>query len=87
MTLPLPVTQLRLMSDMLWIRMSAVLVKIETFDFPVLRNTQGAGRFHRVHENHGYDEYGYTDGRITFDLGDELVPATAIEQTRNYSTR
>jgi hypothetical protein len=56
-SLPLPVTQLRLMSDVLWIGMSSMFVKIEPLDLPLLGDAQGTSRLHRVHENQRKNEH------------------------------
>src|SRR5579859_7250952 len=72
------------MGDMLWISMSAVFVKIEPLDLTILRYTQCAGGFHRVHEDQRSYEYRSANGRVADDLGDELVPAAAIEQAADH---
>src|SRR5579862_6155 len=72
------------MSGMLRICMSSMFVKIEPLDFPFLRYAQCAGGFHRVHKDQRSDEYRSANGRVANDLGDELVPAAAIEQAADH---
>jgi hypothetical protein len=56
----------RLMAGCFRVRIShaAMFVEVETFNLTFLGDAQGAGGFHRIHEDHRGHKHAYADGRI-----------------------